>query len=184
MRKYLVVVDMQNDFIDGSLGTKEARSIVPGVINKIKNFDGNIVFTKDTHQKNYLETQEGKNLPVEHCIAYTEGWELEESIEELAVKGKWSTYQKNTFGCVNLAVDLRAEHIKQEIESIELIGLCTDICVISNALLLKAYMPEVPIMVDASCCAGVTPESHKRALEAMEVCQIKVKEGPDDETAR
>lgn len=175
MRKYLIVVDMQNDFIDGSLGTKEAREIVPGVIDKIKNFDGNVIFTKDTHQKDYLKTQEGTLLPVEHCIAYTDGWDLNDHIEELQMKAKWPTYTKNTFGCVNLAIDLKAEDIKQPIESIELIGLCTDICVISNALLIKAYLPNVPIFVDASCCAGVTPESHQNALKAMEMCQIKIK---------
>lgn len=182
MRKYLVVVDMQNDFIDGSLGTKEAREILPRVVKKIQTFDGNVIFTKDTHQKNYLDSQEGQLLPVEHCIAYTEGWDLEDGIEELEMRGRWPVYTKNTFGCVNLAIDLKNENIKQEIESIELVGLCTDICVISNALLLKAYMPNTPIVVDASCCAGVTPETHKNALEAMRMCQIQIKGDDQDET--
>ena len=175
MRKFLVVVDMQNDFVTGVLGSSEAVQIVPNVVDKVKNFDGTVIFTKDTHYKNYLETQEGSMLPVPHCIAYTEGWELIEELEELQMKGHWSSYQKNTFGCVNLAIDLLAEHVKQKIDSIELVGVCTDICVISNALLLKAYLPEVPIIVDSSCCAGVTPESHETALNSMKSCQIIVK---------
>lgn len=173
-RNYLVVVDMQEDFIYGSLGNEAARSIVKNVVNKIKNFDGNVIFTRDSHHENYLETQEGKFLPVEHCIAYSDGWDFIDPVDELQRKGKWPVYGKSTFGCVNLAVDMRAEHIKQPIESITLIGVCTDVCVISNAMILKAFLPEVPIFVDASCCAGVTPQKHEAALEAMKSCQIIV----------
>ncbi len=174
-RKYLIVVDMQEDFIYGSLGSKEARQIVPAVIEKVKNFDGTVIFTKDTHRENYLQTQEGRNLPVEHCIAYSDGWDLIEPLEDICMKGKWPSYTKGTFGCVNLAIDLRAENIKQDIESIELIGVCTDICVVSNALLLKAYIPEVPVIVGSGCCAGTTPEKQEAALETMRSCQILVK---------
>lgn len=175
-RKYLIIIDMQEDFIYGPLGSKEARTIVPAVIEKVKNFDGEVIFTKDTHRSNYLETQEGKNLPVEHCIAYSDGWDLIEPLEELQMKMRFPIYQKGTFGCVNLAIDLRAEDVKQHIEGIEIIGVCTDICVVSNALLLKAYLPEVPITVHANCCAGVTPEKHVSALEVMKSCQIIIQE--------
>lgn len=174
MRSFLIVVDMQNDFVYGPLGNKDCKSIVPSVIAKVINFNGAIIFTKDTHRKNYLDTLEGRNLPVEHCIAYSEGWELIDELEEIRSKGGWPVYQKGTFGCVNLAVDLRAEHIKDPIESIEFIGVCTSICVISNALICKAYLPEVPISVDSSCCACVTPESHLAALEAMKMSQITI----------
>lgn len=174
-RKFLICIDMQDDFIYGALKNKEAIKIVPNVINKIKEYEGEVYLTRDTHGKNYLDTQEGKQLPVPHCIAYTAGWEFLDEIEEMRYKSSFKVYRKETFGSVNLAVDLRAEHVKQAIEEIELIGVCTDICVISNALLLKAYMPDVPIIVDASCCAGVTPESHEIALAAMRSCQIIVK---------
>lgn len=174
-RRFLIVVDMQNDFIYGVLGTREAKAIVPGVVDKVKSYDGTVIFTRDTHQENYLNTQEGKYLPVKHCIAYSEGWELIQELESMMQKADWTSYGKGTFGSVNLAVDLRAEHEKQPIESIELIGVCTDICVISNALLLKAYLPEVPIYVDESCCAGVTPEKHQAAIETMKSCQIQIK---------
>ena len=173
-RKYLIVVDMQEDFVYGSLGSPEARAIVPKVIEKVKEFDGEVIFTKDTHRSNYLYTHEGRMLPVEHCIAYTDGWDLIEPLEEIQMKARWSIYTKGSFGCTKLAVDLRAEDVKQPIESIEFIGVCTDICVISNALILKAQMPEVPIIVTADCCAGVTPEKHAAALEVMKSCQIIV----------
>lgn len=173
-RKYLIVVDMQEDFVYGSLGSGEAKKIVPRVIKKVQEFDGTVIFTKDTHRKNYLETQEGKNLPVEHCIAYSDGWELIDELEEMQMKAGWHVYQKSTFGCIDLAIDLRAEYVKQPIESIELIGVCTDICVVSNALLIKAYIPEAQMIVDSECCAGVTPEKHAAALETMRSCQIKI----------
>lgn len=171
-RKYLIVVDMQEDFIYGALGSQEAKAIVPFVLEKVQEFDGEVIFTKDTHRSNYLTTQEGRNLPVEHCIAYSDGWELIEPLEEMQMRAGWPVYIKSSFGCVNLAVDLRAEDVRQGIESIEIIGVCTDICVVSNALLFKAYMPEVPITVDSKCCAGVTPKKHEAALETMKSCQI------------
>lgn len=170
--KFLIVVDMQNDFISGSLGTKEAEEIVPKVVEKINNFDGKILYTRDTHEKDYLIKQEGKYLPVEHCIKDTKGWELQSEIEAIR---KEVPIDKVTFGSVDLAEILNAQNKNDgDIEEITIVGLCTDICVISNALVLKAFMPEVPIVVDAACCAGVTPESHERALEAMKVCQIKI----------
>ena len=171
MKQILIIVDMQNDFIDGALGTKEAATIVPKVEDKIRNFDGEVFFTRDTHETWYLETQEGKNLPVPHCIRGTEGWQIRKELDALR---KTDPIDKETFGSTDLAADLLALHEDEEIGSITLVGLCTDICVISNALLLKATLPEVPIYVDAACCAGVTPESHENALKAMEACQIKV----------
>lgn len=167
----LIVIDMQNDFIDGALGTKEAEAIVPRVVDKIRNFDGMVLATRDTHEADYLQTQEGKNLPVEHCIRGTNGWELRPEIQELI---STEVMDKPTFGSRKLAEFLKKQ--EKEIDSITLVGLCTDICVISNAMVLKAFMPEIPIKVDASCCAGVTPESHERALEAMNVCQIQIEE--------
>ena len=170
MKKLLVVVDMQKDFIDGTLGTKEAVEIVPRVIEKIASWDGDVVFTRDTHQEEYLETNEGLNLPVQHCIEGTPGWEIDSGVLN-AAKGEKKIYNKVTFGSKELAMDL----LNEDAEEVELIGLCTDICVISNALLIKAFLPEAKISVDASCCAGVTDKSHKNALEAMKVCQIEVK---------
>lgn len=170
--KYLLVVDMQNDFITGSLGTKEAEAILPKVIEKVKNYDGKVIYTKDTHQTDYLTTQEGKNLPVEHCIEGTWGWMLADELEKLSVEHK--VFNKPTFGSVELAKYLVEENEKEAIEEIELCGLCTDICVISNAFVIKANLTEVPVSVDASCCAGVTPESHLNALAAMKMCQVKV----------
>lgn len=165
--KILVVVDMQNDFIDGALGTKEAVAIVPNVVEKIKKFDGDkIIFTRDTHEDNYMETQEGKNLPVIHCIRGTKGWELNPEIEALR---KEEIFDKPSFGSMELASYLKK---LDSVKSIEFVGLCTDICVISNVMITKAALPEVPVIVDASCCAGVTPESHKNALGAMKMCQV------------
>lgn len=193
VNKLLVVVDMQNDFIDGSLGTKEAQEIVPKVIEKIKNFDGIIVTTMDTHDENYLSTQEGKNLPVKHCICGEDGWHLNEEVRKALLSSEmfcrndkqenaiWllENYCKETFVSLELMDDCSDEFGEDgrshpEDVEITLIGLCTDICVISNAMLLKATLPEAKILVDASCCAGVTPESHKNALEAMKMCQIEV----------
>ncbi|MBR4344845.1 MAG: cysteine hydrolase [Lachnospiraceae bacterium] len=168
MKKALIVVDMQKDFIDGSLGTKEAVAIVPNVIKKIGEYRENgweIFYTKDTHEENYMNTNEGKHLPVIHCIKGTDGWEIPEEIQV----SEGMVIEKNTFGYFNWGVfDL------DTVDEIELIGLCTDICVVSNALILKAMFPETRITVDASCCAGVTPESHKAALETMKMCQIEI----------
>jgi len=172
MRKLLVVVDMQNDFIDGALGTKEAAAIVENVKKKITSYEPeNVWATRDTHEVNYMETSEGRHLPVEHCIRGTKGWEIREDIAAGMPDAK--IIDKPTFGSVELAEMLLELSKKEEIE-IELVGLCTDICVVSNALLLKANMPEVKISVDSACCAGVTPESHEAALTTMRMCQIEV----------
>ncbi len=166
MKRTLIVVDMQNDFIDGALGTKEAQAIVPNVKKKIEEYKArgdNVVFTRDTHFLNYLETNEGKHLPVEHCIDGTHGWQIRDELftEPMPI------VDKTTFGNLNWKTFF-------DFEEVELVGLCTDICVVSNALILKAQFPEINITVDASCCAGVTPESHKAALLTMKMCQINV----------
>lgn len=179
--KALVVIDMQNDFIDGVLGTEEAKAIVPKVVRKIREFDGWLVITtRDAHGDDYLETQEGKNLPVAHCVYGTAGYHLHTEVLDAVVKTPSNiTFIKEAFGSPDMAIWLKdyntrlLENTGKELEEIILVGLCTDICVISNAMLLKAFLPEVPIIVDASCCAGVTPESHKNALNAMRMCQIK-----------
>ena len=172
MRKILVVVDMQNDFIDAALGTPEAVAIVDAVKEKISSYPvKDVIATMDTHGENYMESQEGRNLPVMHCIKGTDGWKIRPDIAELLDGAK--IYEKPTFGSTTLAADLKALSETEEIE-LELVGLCTDICVVSNALLLKANMPEVKISVDAACCAGVTPEKHLAALETMRSCQIYV----------
>ncbi len=177
MRKILLVIDMQKDFIDGSLGTQEAQSIVKKVTEKIGCYRKEDVYaTRDTHQENYLETSEGKHLPVRHCIEGSAGWELHPDIED-ALSGA-SIINKPTFGSAVLADLLQEENQKEELE-IEIVGLCTDICVVSNALLLKALMPEIRIAVDASCCAGVTPESHEAALTTMKMCQIEIENHAD-----
>ena len=171
MRKILIVIDMQNDFIDAALGTKEALSIVEAVKEKIRSYPPeDVIATMDTHGENYMQTQEGKYLPVPHCLKGTDGWKIRPDIAELLTGAK--IYEKPTFGSVALAADLKELSEKEEIE-LELIGLCTDICVVSNALLLKATMPEVKILVDPACCAGVTPEKHEAALETMRSCQIQ-----------
>lgn len=167
----LVVVDMQNDFIDGSLGTEEAQRIVPEVVKKIQTFDGTVFATRDTHEEDYLETAEGRKLPVRHCIRGTDGWQIKKEIAELLSE---APIDKVTFGSRELVKKLEKLHAEAPIESITLVGLCTDICVISNAMLCKAFLPEVPVQVDASCCAGVTVESHMQALEAMKMCQIDI----------
>ena len=171
MQKLLFVIDMQNDFIDGALGTPEAQAIVENVKEKIIEFDGSVYFTRDTHFDNYLETQEGRNLPVPHCIKDTEGWQIREELQKFITT---KIIDKVTFGSALMSIVLMQLQQKEPIESITFIGLCTDICVISNALIAKAYVPEAEIIVDASCCAGVTPESHKTALEAMKACQITI----------
>ncbi len=174
MKKMLVVVDMQKDFVDGSLGSREAAAIVPAVAEKIRSFGGAIFVTFDTHFENYMETAEGRKLPVPHCIKGTEGWKLDAGVAK-ALEGKaFTSVEKRTFGSVDLPA-LVKEAAGGEEFSIEVIGLCTDICVVSNALILKANFPEVPIAVDAACCAGVTPEKHEAALETMRSCQIDVR---------
>ena len=169
--KILVVVDMQNDFIDGALGTPEAQAIVEKVQKKIEacRQDGwRIIFTRDTHTDQYMQTQEGKHLPVPHCIRGSRGWEISPALD-------WTGSElvdKPTFGSPALAELIAA---KKNVAVVELVGLCTDICVISNAMILKARLPEVEIAVDSSCCAGVTPASHENALEAMKMCQITIR---------
>lgn len=174
MKRLLIVVDMQADFVDGTLGSREAEAIVPYVLEKIRAYENagdDVVFTLDTHGEDYLDTLEGKNLPVKHCIKGTEGWKLTDALRQ-AAQGK-KLFEKSTFGSPECAAYAAAG----EYESIELVGLCTDICVISNALLCKAYAKNTPVLVDAACCAGVTPKSHERALAAMQSCQVEVYEG-------
>lgn len=172
MRKLLLVIDMQNDFIDGALGTPEGAAIVDRVVEEMGKYPpGDIIATRDTHGEDYLTTQEGRNLPVVHCVRGTPGWELNPKIA--AALGAAAVFDKPTFGSRALAERL-AELAREEELDITLVGLCTDICVVSNALLIKAFLPETPVRVIASCCAGVTPQSHQAALETMKMCQIQV----------
>lgn len=173
MKRFLIVVDMQKDFVDGALGTKEALAIVPNVVKKIKEFNGEIFATLDTHFENYLDTAEGKKLPVPHCIKGTDGHRLDKAVEAALDNRGYTPVEKVTFGSVDLPRMLEAAADGDNF-TIELIGLCTDICVVSNALLLKAHFPEAEISVDASCCAGVTPKAHEAALNTMKSCQITI----------
>lgn len=173
MKRFLVAVDLQKDFVDGALGTNEAQAIVPNAVKKIKSFDGKIFVTFDTHSENYLSTAEGKKLPVTHCVKGTDGWQLNTDIQKALDGRDYISVEKPTFGSVDLPGLIEKEANGEEFE-IELIGLCTDICVVSNALLLKANFPEAPIAVDSSCCAGVTPQAHKSALDTMKSCQIDI----------
>lgn len=171
MQNILIVVDMQNDFIDGALGTKEAQAIVGKVAAKMRGFEGRVICTRDTHGEDYLGTQEGRKLPVRHCERGSQGWQLHPLIE---AERRGEAVDKPVFGSAALGKMLEEENGREKIESIELVGLCTDICVISNALLLRAFLPETEIIVDASCCAGVSPESHRTALKAMKACQVRI----------
>lgn len=173
MKNVLIVVDMQKDFVDGALGSKEAAAIVPAVVEKIKNHQGDIIVTYDTHPEHYMDTQEGKMLPVPHCIKGTAGWELDAQVQAALDQKAYKVIEKPTFGAVELPEYLKENYKEEELE-IELIGLCTDICVVSNALLLKANFLETKVSVDASCCAGVTPESHQAALLTMKMCQVHI----------
>lgn len=173
MHNILIVVDVQNDFVDGSLGTKEAVSIIPNVCSKIKSFEGDIYVTKDTHFDNYLNTSEGKKLPVEHCVKERDGWQLNEDVERALSDKEYTIIEKNSFGSLELPDIIRQKYSNLDFQ-IEIVGLCTDICVVSNALILKANFPENEIKVDASCCAGVTVESHNASLLTMKMCQIDV----------
>lgn len=174
MRKILVVVDMQNDFINGALGSKEAIEIVDNVVEKIVNFDGDIFVTYDTHFQNYMETYEGKKLPIPHCIKGTSGWELNDKIALALCDKEFTKVEKLTFGSVELP-EMIKKIVNEDEFTIDLVGLCTDICVVSNALLLKANFPEADISVFSDCCAGVTPDTHMAALKAMEMCQINIR---------
>lgn len=176
MNKLLIVVDMQKDFVDGALGTPEAVAIVDNVVAKIEHHTGDILVTYDTHSAAYSETQEGKHLPVPHCIKGTAGWELDAKVQAALDKKAYVAIEKPTFGSVALPEYIRTHYDPTAIE-IQLIGLCTDICVVSNALLLKAHFTETKISVDATCCAGVTVESHQAALTTMKMCQILVTDG-------
>lgn len=187
LKKLLIVVDMQNDFIDGSLGTPEAQAIVPKVVEKIQNWDGDIVYTQDTHDRFYLNSNEGKHLPITHCVYQTHGWKVENSVqfaldsmdEIITVRyddgslaytyHKVKSLTKHKFGSVILAEDYCLDY-----DTIVLCGLCTDICVIANALLVKSFQPEANVIVDASCCAGTTKENHEAALKVMRSCQIDI----------
>lgn len=174
MQDILIVVDMQNDFIDGALGTREAQAIVDKVKEKILDFKGPVIFTRDTHGENYMETQEGKNLPVPHCIKGTDGWQIRPELDALR---KTRPVDKPGFGSVELGRMLLDMNAEEAIGSVTLVGLCTDVCVISNALIIKAFLPEVPVKVDAACCAGISPESHGNALSAMAMCQVEILNG-------
>lgn len=172
----LVIVDVQNDFISGVLGTKEAEGIIEPLLSKINSFDGIVLITKDTHCKDYLSTQEGQKLPVEHCIRGTLGWDIDARIME-AIKDRgleYKIFEKDTFGSISLGEHIVRLYNEGKIDQIEIVGVCTDICVISNSLLIKAMLPELPIRVDAACCAGVTPAAHEAALVTMESCQIEI----------
>ena len=170
----LVVVDMQNDFVNGALGTKEAETIVPAVSELVGHFKGTVVFTQDTHDDNYLNTQEGKHLPVPHCIKGTDGWQLVPSLVKWQEEHQSQVFEKPQFGSKALAEAMAQLHATKGISDITLVGICTDICVLSNAILLKAFLSEVPIKVVANCCAGVTPAQHEAALTAMKSCQIEI----------
>ncbi|MBR5658901.1 MAG: cysteine hydrolase [Lachnospiraceae bacterium] len=180
MRKLLIVVDMQNDFVTGALRNEDAIAIVPTVAEKIraaKEAGTEVIFTRDTHFEDYMETEEGRNLPVLHCLKGTEGWEIIDELKAWTEDAK--IIDKITFGARELGDYLAEENEKEKIDEVELIGICTDICVISNALLTKAFLPNIPIGVDAACCAGITPQTHKNALEAMKMCQIRVTNEPE-----
>lgn len=173
MKKLLIVVDMQKDFVDGALGSAEAVAIVENVVNKIEGFDGDIIVTYDTHFDHYMQTQEGALLPVPHCIKGTEGWMLDAKVQAALDKRQYYAIEKPTFGSTELVEYIKATYDPNGIE-IELIGLCTDICVVSNALLMKANFIETKVSVDSACCAGVTVDSHNAALLTMKMCQVHV----------
>jgi Amidases related to nicotinamidase len=172
MSRFLIVVDMQNDFVSGALGSADAQRIVPYVAEKVRNFSGTVIFTRDSHGEDYLATQEGKILPVPHCIKETAGWEIISELTEFAEKAK--IFDKPAFGSLELAEYLQAQNAEETIEEIELIGVCTDICVVSNGLLIKAALPETLIKVDSKGCAGTSVENHNAALQTMRCCQVEV----------
>lgn len=172
MRDVLIVVDMQKDFVDGALGTAEAQAIVPAVTALVNSWEGPVLFTRDTHGEDYLDTQEGRCLPVPHCLRGSEGWQIIPPLQGRAEA--CPVFDKPSFGSTALAEHLAAMHRQEPLDSITLVGLCTGICVISNALLVKAALPEVPVRVKADCCACVTPQSHQTALDAMRLCQVAI----------
>ena len=173
----LMVIDMQNDFVDGALGTDEARAIVKEVAGRIRTFDGTVIATMDTHREGYLSTAEGRNLPVPHCVKGTHGWEIVPEVAEALAAHRIShpedaVYEKYAFACTEMVYDLARDHAKGL--SVELIGLCTDICVVMNALLVKALIPEAAVSVDAGACAGTSPAAHMSALATMRSCHVSV----------
>lgn len=170
MSKFLIVVDMQKDFVTGCLGSKQAQAVILPIKNKIEKFDGKVIFTMDTHEDNYLDTQEGQKLPVKHCIKHTEGWEIINELKEYAL----DCIEKPTFASIELAQRLQLINKNEPIDEIQLVGVCTSICVISNAMVLKAYLPDTPISVIANLCACVSEDSHNAALTAMETAQINI----------
>lgn len=171
---YLIVVDMQNDFIDGALGTPEAQAIVETVVERARAFEGCVVFIRDTHGPNYATTQEGRNLPVPHCIKGTQGWKLAPALETVRTHRSAPVFEKPSFGSLDLARWLVAQNNAAPIDSIELCGLCTDICVVCNALTIKAHLPEVPLAVNPALCAGVTPAAHDASIATMASCQVQI----------
>ena len=173
MSKILLVVDMQNDFIDGALGSEMAQQIVGGVAELVSSFDGKIIFTRDSHRADYLNTAEGRKLPVEHCIVGSPGWRISAKIP---IPSGSVVIDKITFGSKELGNLLLEENKKETVESVEIVGLCTDICVISNAFIVKTFLPEAEVIVNADLCRGVTPQSHRTAIEAMRACQMTIKE--------
>lgn len=173
MKKFLIVVDMQKDFVDGALGTPEAQAIIPAAVSEIENFDGTIIATFDTHSEDYLTTAEGKKLPVTHCVKDTAGWQLDGKIRSALDKKGYTPVIKHTFGSTDLPEVIKTKAAGEDF-AVELIGLCTDICVVSNALLLKANFPEKSICVKQNCCAGVTPQLHDSAIATMQSCQIDI----------
>ena len=170
--KVLIVVDMQNDFVDGVLGSKEAVSMIDTAVETITSFDGKVFYTQDTHGEDYLDTEEGRHLPVVHCIKGSQGWKIHPKIEKALLLKDATGIEKSTFGSEKLMGIIEKE--VPNVESITLIGICTDICVISNAMLAKAHFQNTPVTVISSACAGVTPESHDNALEAMKMCHIEI----------
>ena len=177
MQKILIVIDMQNDFIKGTLGSPDAVAIVPNVKKRIEKAllkGERVLFTRDTHHEGYLETQEGKNLPITHCIEGTYGWQIFDELQEFVEPGDVNVINKPTFGSRTLAEYLASKNEFERFEEITLIGLCTDICVISNAMTIKSFLTEVPVKVEADCCAGATREGHETALKAMAACQIEI----------
>lgn len=172
---YLVVVDVQNDFVTDALGTPEAQAALPAMVEKVRTFPGQVIFTKDTHDDGYMQTQEGTYLPVPHCLVGTRGWELVDELDAIQRERNLPVYLKGTFGSTDLMHDMELAYARGSVASVEFIGLCTDICVVSNAMLVKAALPQLPVYVDAACCAGVTPAAHEAALATMRSCQIQVR---------
>lgn len=179
--KALLVIDMQNDFITGPLGTKETQRILPRVVEKVRAFDGRVFTTMDTHNASYLSTQEGRLLPVEHCLEGSEGWKIPEELFQALLEKDAEPEKKRGFGAVRTVMKLMAWQAgAPKISEVVLVGVCTDICVLSTAILAKSHMPEVKITVDASCCAGTSPEAHETALKAMRQCQIQIENWESD----